>query len=120
VSVDGLTEVEPERATDPTVGVILADVASVVFQVSVALAPKAMFAGLALKVQVGTGGAPTVTNTLLASLPPGPVHESVKDDEETIFEMVSEPEIAFVPVHPLLARQLVASVEFQVRMVALL
>jgi hypothetical protein len=90
-------------------------VASVEFHVSVEEPPLETVAGLAVNVTVGAG-ATTVTVVLWLALPPAPVQVSVNVVVALRAPVVCVPLVAFAPVQPPEAVQLVALVELHVRL----
>jgi hypothetical protein len=89
-------------------------VASVELQVNVAEPPTRTVPGATVRVIVGGGAAVTVTVTVRVALPPGPEQSSVKLELAPSAPVASLPLVAFAPVQPPEAVQLVASVELQV------
>jgi hypothetical protein len=91
----------PETATAPIPGAMEADVAPLVFQLSVELSPELMLEGLAVKLFItggegGGGEAETVTVTCLVTLPAALVAVNVKVVVEA-GEPVALPEVATAP-----------------------
>jgi hypothetical protein len=89
-------------------------VASAELQVSVDDSPLLIAAGFAVNVTVGSGVEPTVTATLWVLLPPAPEQVNAKAVLAVSAPLDSLPLVAFAPVQPPDAVQLVASVELQV------
>lgn len=90
-------------------------VALVVVQLSVAEPPCVTAEGVAVRFSVGSGvGAVTVTVTSLEADPPAPLQVNVNVVVWLSAAVICDPLIAFAPVHPPLAEQLVALVEDQV------
>ncbi len=66
---------------------------------------------------VSTGPAVSATSALLETEPPAPVHVSVNVLAVVTEAMTSDPDAAFVPVHPFDAVHVVASVELHVNVI---
>jgi hypothetical protein len=107
--------VTPLAPLHPSEAVQLA--ALIAVQLSVVGLPTMTVAGLAVSVTVGGGSVETVTFAVWLAVPPAPEHVSVNDVLAVRPEIVSLPLVLLVPVHPLDAVQLVAPVEFQLRVV---
>ena len=89
-------------------------VAFVVLHVSVDAEPDATLVGDAVNVSVGALGAAIETAADFVMLPPAPEHARVKVFAAVSAPVLAVPDVAFVPVQPPLAVQLVAFVELHV------
>lgn len=116
VGVTRRVPLKVREPVQPTLAVQL--VALVEDQVSVVELPVVIEVGEAEKVMIGAGVAVTVTTTLSISVPPAPIQVRVYV-VVTVGETLRVPLRAREPLQPLLAVQLVALVEDQVRVVEL-
>ena len=89
----------PDQPPDAVHAVALA-----LLQLSVLLPFKSIQVGFAVNVTVGLA-AVTVTLALWLALPPAPEHASVNVVFDVRFEIVSPPDVAFVPLQPPLATE---------------
>lgn len=114
VSVNVVVAVSPERVSEPLVGfaplqppLAVQVVAFAAVQLNVLAPPLLTVVGAAVSVIDGAGAASTVMLTDCAAVPPAPVQVNMKVVFAVNPERVSDPLIAFEPLQPPLAVQLV-------------